>query len=144
MCPMCHAFSFSIDFSSVPLPSSFSLCIWFSLLFPLPTFLCLCTFLLLHFHPAPSPLSSVFPAVSFSDPTFPSISLPDCNFYLPPLSHLLLILSCLAGSTPHNLHPVFHGKVCLLFFPSPLKPFPDSSSKKESPSCTNNSIFYLK
>lgn len=115
MHPMCHAFSFSISiFFKFP-PYIPFLCIWFTLPSPLP-----CLYLsFITLSPTPYTLSSVFPTVSFSDPTFLlSISLHSCDstrlLFNPP-SHLVLILSSLAVSTPHNYHPTFHGKVPLLF-----------------------------
>ena len=113
-------FSFSIYFSSTPLPSSRSLCICFSLPSPLPAFLCPYLSSATHL-PTLSTLSSVFPTVSFSETYFFLSCLSLClAANLPAPSATLLLTSCsilssFTVSTSHNYHPTFHGKVSLLF-----------------------------
>lgn len=116
--PHVSCFSFSIYFSSTPLPSSLSLCIWFSLPSPLPALLCLylsSTTL----SPTLSTLSSVFLTAFFSDPVFLlSISLAGCDSIRPPLQPTLL----------PPAHTFFRRYVCPTQLPPPHFPWESVSA----------------
>lgn len=120
ICPMCHAFPFPSTFFSAPLPSSLSPYIWFSLPSPLAAFLCL---YLSSTTLSPTPIYSLIgiPNSLFLSQTILASCLSLClAAFLAATSSTLPLTSSshflsLPVSTPHNYHPTFHGKVCLLF-----------------------------
>lgn len=114
--PHVSYFLFSICFSSAPLPSSLSVCIWFSLPFPLPAFLCLY-------------LSS---ATLSPAPIYFLIGSPKWIFFISGVLSPRLSL-CLAEFLPHTTDtPLSMETFCLLFPPFEaisLKPFPVRKSQ---------------